>query len=60
MLLDSIGSLFNAAPNQSKQDDVEGWAKECYPLLWTHLETVGVNVSDIGMRYFKIDRTIEP
>ncbi|KAL1310996.1 hypothetical protein AAFC00_001216 [Neodothiora populina] len=55
-----LGSLFNAAPGQSKQTDVEEWAKQRFPALWRELEDIGMRVSSDGMRHFRIDRHVDP
>jgi len=55
-----LGSLFDAAPGQIKQVEVEEWAKERCPREWGRLEEMGVNTTDSGMRYFNIDRDVEP
>ena len=55
-----VGSLFNAAPGQTKKVEVEEWAKQRYPALWAELEGIGMDVRENDMRYFKINRRVEP
>jgi len=55
-----IGSIFNAAPGQAKQAEVEEWAKANHPEEWAELEQAGLRETDIGMRYSGIDRKIAP
>jgi len=52
--------MFNATLGQTKQAEVEDWAKTNYPAEWAKLEQSGLRETDIGMRYFGIDRKIEP
>ena len=52
--------MFNAVPGQTKQAEVEEWAKTRHPEEWATLQQAGVRETDIGIRYFGIDRKIEP
>ena len=56
----SVGSAFNAALGQEAQAEVERWAQEHFPRQWTELETQGIRADENGMRYFEIDRYVEP
>lgn len=60
LTLCSIGSVFNAAPDQTKQAEVEVWAKEYFPHLWSELETIGMRTARTGRRFFNIDRQVDP
>lgn len=56
-----LGSLFNACPGQTKQADVESWAEERYPEVWSIVkEKIGWETDESGMRLVKIDRTVTP
>jgi len=55
-----IGSMFNASPGESKQNEVESWAKKCYPEVWEELTGMGMRNMPNGMRYCNIDRKVEP
>lgn len=55
-----VGSLFAGAAGQVKQEEVESWARERCPAAWQELEGLGVDVDELGMRSFKIDRKVGP
>lgn len=56
----TIGTFYNAIPWQFRKDEVEKWAKQAYPELWTELESFGDEIDEEWeMRYFKIDRSID-
>jgi hypothetical protein len=55
-----IGSMFNGAPGQNKQVEVEDWAKERYPDVWEQIETIGIDEDENGMKLVKIAREVSP
>ncbi|EGP86864.1 uncharacterized protein MYCGRDRAFT_72989 [Zymoseptoria tritici IPO323] len=55
-----IGSMYNGAPGQNKQKEVEEWAKEAYPNVWSKLESIGFEEDDNGMKVFKLQRDVSP
>jgi len=52
--------VFNAALGQAAQAEVEVWAKENFPHMWAELEEQGIATDENGMRFFGIDRYVEP
>ncbi|KAI9743111.1 MAG: hypothetical protein M1818_003406 [Claussenomyces sp. TS43310] len=54
----TLGTFYNASPGQNRKDDVEAWAKERYPTVWTDLEKVGQRTTDEGERLFQIVREV--
>lgn len=56
-----LGSFFDAAAGQSKQEDIETWAEDRYPEVWDVVkETIGWTVKQDGMRKVNIDRSVAP
>jgi hypothetical protein len=55
-----LGSLMAGAAGQVKQEEIEAWARQRYPGPWEDLENWGVEVDELLMRRYKIDRTVSP
>ncbi|GAB7344412.1 hypothetical protein MBLNU457_2264t1 [Dothideomycetes sp. NU457] len=55
-----IGSVFNAALGQAAQAEVEDWAQQQFPHQWAELEETRIETDENGMRFFMIDRSVEP
>lgn len=55
-----LASLFNAAPGQVKQAEIEGFAKERFADVWESVVEVGMEVEENGMRRVKVDRSVTP
>jgi len=57
--MNSIGSMYNASFRPSKQVEIEQWAKTFHPKKWAELEFVGVDQTNLGRRFFRIDRRVD-
>ncbi|KAF2206275.1 hypothetical protein CERZMDRAFT_53432 [Cercospora zeae-maydis SCOH1-5] len=57
-----LGSLYDAAARHAeKQDELEAWAKDKFPMAWEALEKIGIEVNEqSGTRVPKVDRSVEP
>jgi len=52
--------LFNAAPGQVLQAEVEEWAKKWFPRQWAELQKSPLTITDNDMRIYEIDRSVAP
>ncbi|KAF7190892.1 Complex I intermediate-associated protein 84, mitochondrial [Pseudocercospora fuligena] len=56
-----LGSLYDGGQSDSKQAEIEEWAKDKYPAVWEELERFGYDVdAESERKRFKIDRTVTP
>ncbi|KXT07514.1 hypothetical protein AC579_193 [Pseudocercospora musae] len=56
-----LGSLHDGGQSDSKQVEIEEWAKDKYPAVWEELEKFGYDVdADSDRKRFRIDRTVRP
>ncbi len=55
-----LGSLCDGANGQIKQQEIEAWAREKYPVQWEELEGLGSEEDIAGQRSFGIDRRLGP
>ncbi|KXT01323.1 hypothetical protein AC578_2705 [Pseudocercospora eumusae] len=56
-----LGSLHDGGQNDSKQAEIEAWAKDRYPAVWEELERFGYDVdAESNRKRFRIDRTVTP
>lgn len=49
-----IGLFYNAIPNEYWKDEVEKWARERYPVLWTQLEGLNRTEYEDGPKFDNI------
>lgn len=49
-----MGLFYNAIPNEYWKDEVEKWAKERYPVLWTQLEGLNRTEHEDGPKFDNI------
>lgn len=55
-----LASMFNAAPGQVKQAEIEEFAKERFGDLWAEVLENGVEKDEDFMRLIKVDRSVTP
>ena len=55
-----LASLFNAAPGQVKQAEIEGFARSRFGDVWEGVGEVGMETDENGMRRVRVDRSVTP
>ena len=53
-----IGLFYNAIPYQYWKDQVEDWARQTYPELWEHLETMERSEHEEGQKFDGISNEV--
>lgn len=55
-----LGSLFDAAPGPVKKFEIERWARESYPDIWSELFEMGESANKPGVLKVHVDRSVSP